>query len=93
MEQHINSLTSPYEFGKVGITMNLNTPSTENVIYMIEQIKEKLRMVNVDAMQSDKFDEEKYEDLHYLYEMVMKRESFSPSEMEAIVAELGTLRK
>jgi len=73
--------------------MNLDTPSLENVIYMIEQIKEKLRMVNVDAMQSDKFDEEKYEDLQYLYDMVMKRESFSPSEMEAIVAELGTLRK
>jgi uncharacterized protein YfkK (UPF0435 family) len=73
--------------------MDLNTPSIENVIFMIEQIKEKLRMVNVDAMQSDKFDEEKYEDLQYLYDMVMKRDSFSPSEMEAIVAELGTLRK
>ena len=73
--------------------MDLNAPSIENVIYMIEQIKEKLRMVNVDAMQSNKFDEEKYEDLQYLYEMVMKRDSFSPSEMEAIVAELGTLRK
>ena len=73
--------------------MDLNTPSLENVIYMIEQIKEKLRMVNVDAMQSDKFDEEKYEDLQYLYEMVMKRDSFSPSEMEAIVSELGSLRK
>lgn len=73
--------------------MDLNTPSLENVVYMIEQIKEKLRMVNVDAMQSDKFDQEKYEDLQYLYEMVMKRDSFSPSEMEAIVSELGTLRK
>jgi uncharacterized protein YfkK (UPF0435 family) len=78
---------------KVGLSMDLNTPSIENVIYMIEQIKEKLRMVNVDAMQSDKFDEAKYEDLQYLYDMVMKRDSFSPSEMEAIVAELGTLRK
>ena len=73
--------------------MDLNTPSLENVVYMIEQIKEKLRMVNVDAMQSDKFDQEKYEDLQYLYEMVMKRDSFSPSEMEAIVSELGSLRK
>ena len=73
--------------------MDLNTPSLENVVYMIEQIKEKLRMVNVDAMQSDKFDEEKYEDVQYLYEMVMKRDSFSPSEMEAIVSELGSLRK
>ena len=73
--------------------MDLSKPTLENVVYMIEQIKEKLRMVNVDAMQSDKFDEGKYEDLHYLYEMVMKRESFSPSEMNAIVAELGSLRK
>lgn len=73
--------------------MDLSTPSQENVIYMIEQMKEKLRMVNVDAMQADAFDEEKYEDLQYLYEMVMKRNSFSPSEMNAIVAELGELRK
>ncbi|MEK5186450.1 DUF1128 domain-containing protein [Solibacillus sp. FSL R5-0691] len=73
--------------------MDLSNPSQQNVVYMIEQIKEKLRMVNVDAMQSSSFDEEKYEDLQYLYEMVMKRDSFSPSEMNAIVAELGALRK
>ncbi|MER2029425.1 MAG: DUF1128 domain-containing protein [Solibacillus sp.] len=73
--------------------MDLSNPSQQNVIYMIEQIKEKLRMVNVDAMQSTAFDEGKYEDLQYLYEMVMKRDSFSPSEMNAIVAELGALRK
>ena len=40
--------------------MDLSNPTQENVMYMIEQIKEKVRMVNVDAMQSDKFDEEKY---------------------------------
>ena len=68
--------------------MDLSTPSQENVVYMIEQIKDKLRMVNVDAMKSEHFSEENYEDLLYLYEMVMKRESFSPSEMQAIVAEL-----
>lgn len=73
--------------------MDLSTPSQQNVIYMIEQMKEKLRMVNVDAMQATAFDEGKYEDLQYLYEMVMKRNSFSPSEMNAIVAELGELRK
>lgn len=73
--------------------MNLSAPSAENVEYMIEQIKEKLRMVNADAMRSDSIDESQYEDLLYLYEMVMKRDSFSPSEMQAIVAELGSLRK
>ena len=73
--------------------MDLTTPSKENVIYMIDQMKDKLRMVNVDAMKSENFSEEQYEDLLYLYNMVMKRDSFSPSEMQAIVAELGSLRK
>lgn len=71
----------------------MNKPSQENVVYMIEQMKDKLRMVNVDAMKSEHFSEENYEDLLYLYEMVMKRDSFSPSEMQAIVAELGSFRK
>lgn len=73
--------------------MDLSNPSLENITYMIEQIKDKLRMANADAMQADVFDENQYEDLQYLYEMVMKRTSFSPSEMNAIVAELGSLRK
>ena len=73
--------------------MDLSTPSQENVVYMIEQMKDKLRMVNVDAMKSEHFSEENYEDLLYLYEMIMKRASFSPSEMQAIVAELGSFRK
>ncbi|MFP3916520.1 DUF1128 domain-containing protein [Lysinibacillus telephonicus] len=73
--------------------MNLSNPSRENVIFMIEQIKEKLRMVNVDAMKSEHFNDENYEDILYLYEMVMKRNTFSPSEMQAIVSELGALRK
>ncbi|MCZ8536997.1 MULTISPECIES: DUF1128 domain-containing protein [Paenisporosarcina] len=73
--------------------MNLTQPSQENVEYMIEQIKEKLRMVNVDAMKSEHFDDSQYEDLHYLYTMVMKRDTFSPSEMQAIASELGSLRK
>lgn len=60
---------------------------------MIEAIKEKLRMVNADAMKPENFDTESYEDLVYLYELVHKRDAFSPSEMQAIVAELGSLRK
>ncbi|MBM7608199.1 DUF1128 domain-containing protein [Ureibacillus composti] len=73
--------------------MDLSKPSQENVVYIIEQMKEKLRMVNVDAMRSEHFTEEHYEDLLYLYEMVMKRDTFSPSEMQAIVTELGAFRK
>ncbi|MEK3954704.1 Uncharacterized protein YfkK, UPF0435 family [Psychrobacillus psychrotolerans] len=73
--------------------MDLSQPSAENVTYMIETIKEKLRMVNVDAMRAEDFNATQYEDLVYLYEMVKKRDTFSPSEMQAIASELGNLRK
>ncbi|SIT93132.1 DUF1128 domain-containing protein [Edaphobacillus lindanitolerans] len=73
--------------------MNLTNPSSENIEYMITAIKEKLRMVNVDAMKSEHFNGSDYEDLLDLYEMVMKRDSFSPNEMQAIAAELGNMRK
>ena len=73
--------------------MDLTNPTAENVEYMISAIKEKLRMVNVDAMRSEHFNTSDYEDLRDIYDMVMKRSNFSPSEMQAIAAELGSLRK
>lgn len=73
--------------------MDLTKPSPENVSYMIEEIKSKLRMVNVDAMKPEHFNASQYEDLHELYEMVANREKFSTSEMQAIATELGSLRK
>lgn len=72
--------------------MDLSKPTTENVSFMIEQIKEKIRMVNVDAMKAESFNTDKYEDLRYIYKIVMKREHISSNELEAIAAELGSLR-
>ena len=73
--------------------MDLTQPTAENVSFIIDKIKEKLRMVNVDAMKADNFDTDRYEDLVYMYEMVMKRDTITPNEMQAIAAELGSLRK
>ena len=73
--------------------MDLSQPTPENVTYMIEKIKEKLRMVNVDAMKAENFSTDQYEDLLYMYEMVMKRDTITPNEMQAIAAELGAMRK
>lgn len=72
--------------------MDLSKPSNENITFMVEQIKEKLRMVNVDAMKAESFNTEKYDDLLYMYKMVMKRNHISSNEVEAIAAELGALR-
>ncbi|MEC2075329.1 DUF1128 domain-containing protein [Metabacillus fastidiosus] len=73
--------------------MNLAEKSAENAEYMIEQIKEKLNVINFDAIKPSHFDEEMYEELKDIYDHVMKRNTFSPNEMQAIVEELGNLRK
>jgi uncharacterized protein YfkK (UPF0435 family) len=73
--------------------MNLSEKTTENVEYMIEQIKEKLKVLNLGAIKPSHFDEEMYEELKEIYEMVIKKPSFSPNEMQALVEELGSLRK
>ena len=69
--------------------MDLSNPSPENVSFMIEEIKSKLRMVNVDAMKAEHFNASQYEDLRELYEVVATRDKFSTSEMQAIATELG----
>lgn len=73
--------------------MNLSHKSIENVEYMIEQIKEKLKVLNLGAIKPSHFDEEMYEELKEIYEMVLRKNSFSPNEMQALVEELGSLRK
>lgn len=74
-------------------TMNLSEKSVENVEYMIEKIKEKLKVLNLGAIKPSHFDENMYEELKEIYDLVMKRDSFSPSETQALAEELGNLRK
>ncbi|MCM3115864.1 DUF1128 domain-containing protein [Neobacillus sp. MER 74] len=73
--------------------MNLSEKSIENVEFMIEQIKEKLKVLNLGAIKPSHFDEEMYEELKEIYDMVQRKNSFSPNEMQALVEELGSLRK
>ena len=72
---------------------NLSEKSVENVEFMIEAIKEKLKVLNLGAIKPSHFDEEMYEELKDIYDLVMKKDSFSPNEMQALVEELGSLRK
>jgi len=61
--------------------------------YMVQAITAKLKMVNTAALQSSQFSLDRYDDLFDLYKMVMKKNTFSPNEMQAIVEELGSLKK
>ncbi|CAM4456188.1 DUF1128 domain-containing protein [Paenibacillus tarimensis] len=71
---------------------DLSQPSQENVKYMIEEIKNKLRMASGAAMQASNFNLDQYEDIKDLYEVVASKDKFSISEVEALVSELGKLR-
>ncbi|MBA9026517.1 MULTISPECIES: DUF1128 domain-containing protein [Bacillaceae] len=72
--------------------MDVSHNTAETVDYMVEKIKEKLKMMNIGAVKSTHFNAEMYEELRDIYEMVMRKSNFSPSEMQAIVEELGKLR-
>ncbi len=71
----------------------LSKPSEQNLEVLIEGIKSKLKMAAVHAIKSDHFDLEQYEDIFEIYEVIMNKSMFSISEMEALVTELGKLRK
>ncbi|GGD75826.1 DUF1128 domain-containing protein [Paenibacillus nasutitermitis] len=71
---------------------NLNDPTQDNVEYMIEAVKTKLRMASGAAMQASHFKMEQYEDIKDIYDVVASKEKFSISEVEALVSELGRLR-
>lgn len=72
---------------------DLEKRTQENVEFMIETIKTKLRMASGAAMQASNFNIEQYEDIKDLYDVVDSKDKFSISEVEALVSELGKLRK
>lgn len=73
--------------------MDLSTPSAEHIAFMIDAIKNKLRVASGAAIRPEHFDDEKYEDLRDIYDLVISKSAFSVSEIDAIVTELGRLRK
>ena len=74
-------------------SVDLSKNEPQNIEYMLSQITEKLRMVNTSAVRAEAINEELYEELREIHEMVMKKEHFTPNEMQALAEELGRLRK
>ncbi|MHA6480605.1 DUF1128 domain-containing protein [Paenibacillus sp. strain BS8-2] len=72
---------------------DLQVPTQENLEFMIETIKTKLRMASGAAMQASSFSLDLYEDIKDIYDLIVSKDKFSISEVEALVSELGKLRK
>ncbi|WP_216828018.1 DUF1128 domain-containing protein [Alkalihalobacterium elongatum] len=73
--------------------MDLSVCNRENIEFMLEEIKKKLQIVNAGALKAKSFETDKYEELKDIYDLVQRQKNFSVSELDAIVSELGKLRK
>ncbi|GGB10344.1 DUF1128 family protein [Macrococcus hajekii] len=60
---------------------------------MLTAITTKLKLINKGVINAEDIDASKQQDLQDLYDMVMKRDNISPSEIAAITDALGQLRK
>lgn len=73
--------------------MDLTIKSEHNIAIMVEGIKGKLKVVAAQSIKPDHFDIDKYEDLRDMYDVVMNKQHFSISEIEALCDELRQLKK
>lgn len=73
--------------------MDFSVKSKENIEKMIACIQDKLQMVNRAVLQPEDIDMKYYDELLEVYEMIAKKDSFSVSEINAIIDELRTFRK
>lgn len=73
--------------------MSLEQANRDNLEYMITDLQKKLQIVNVSVMKPEHFDVDQYHEIKEIYEMVDSKNNISVSEMQAIVSELGRLRK
>lgn len=73
--------------------MNLENPSKENIEHIVNTLTRHLTLVNASLIQPDHFGVEQYEDLLDIYYMVTKKGKLTLSELDAVLTELGKLRK
>ena len=73
--------------------MNLEEPSQENLEFILNELAEKLDVANRMIMEPEGYNLNKYEDLKFMYDMVINKGKLSPSETQAFVDELRTVRK
>lgn len=73
--------------------MDLSLHTEENLTYLLEKIGDKLSVANRILLDEKDYDIQYYEDLKFLYDLVMKRDTLSPSEVNAFIDELKAIRK
>lgn len=73
--------------------MSLEQANQENLAYIINDMAEKLQVVNRSLMDPEDYDLAHYEEIKSLYDIVQMKGQLSVSEIQAFVQELGQFRK
>ncbi|ECL4452491.1 DUF1128 domain-containing protein [Listeria monocytogenes] len=73
--------------------MNLETPSQENLNFMLTEITTKLKMVNIGVFENLELDSVDYNALINIYQLIKRKSNFSPREMQLFAEELRRIRK
>lgn len=73
--------------------MSLEIASEENMKVLLEELADKLQVVNRTIMDPEDYDLDKYEDLKFMYDMVVQKGRLSTSETQAFIEELSLIRK
>jgi len=73
--------------------MNLEQPTEENLKYIMNEMSNRLNVVNRALLDPEDYQLEKYAELKFMYEVIVQKGSFSPTETEAFIEELRKARK
>ncbi|WP_226578688.1 DUF1128 domain-containing protein [Halobacillus litoralis] len=73
--------------------MKLEEPKQENLEIIINDMADKLQVVNRSLMDPEDYDLNKYEEIKSLHEIIEMKGQLSVSEIQAFVQELGQYRK
>ncbi|WLR46974.1 DUF1128 domain-containing protein [Halobacillus litoralis] len=73
--------------------MSLQEANQENLEVIINDMAEKLQVVNRSLMDPEDYDLNKYEEIKSLHDIIEMKGSLSVSEIQVFVQELGQYRK
>lgn len=73
--------------------MNLENANEGNMKILLEGLAEQLNVVNRSIMDPEDYDLSKYEDLKFMYDMVVQKGQLSAPEKQAFIEELAAIRK
>ncbi|GGA92315.1 DUF1128 domain-containing protein [Ornithinibacillus halotolerans] len=73
--------------------MNLNNPTKENLAFILNELAERLSVANRSLMDPEDYDLAKYDEIKFMYDIVVQKGNFSATEIHAFIEELRNVRK